>query len=142
TLAVSRTEPALRPSLRLPRRAMLLLCGACMLAACTTGPDEPPLTTVRPDVHVEVELAPLLSFDTPRVESEPGVLLRVEVPVRAAEDVHVRYRFLFVDGADVSLALDPAWRLQQVSPALPASLEATVVSPDVAGWRLEVRSAR
>jgi hypothetical protein len=123
-------------------RALLLLCTACLLSACTMQPAEPGLTTVRPNVHAEPELAPLLNFDAPVVESEPGVLLRVEITVRTAEDVDVRYRFIFVDGSDAPLESDPAWRRQQISPAAPSSFEATVISPDAASWSLEVRSAR
>lgn len=76
---------------------------------------------------------------------EEGPPLTVTVPIRALtdrKDLHVQYRFFFLDEKSLPLNRDPDWHYMQMPSRSQVFMRANALDSNARTWRLEIRPAR
>lgn len=80
-----------------------------------------------------------------KIVEEAGPPLTVTVPVRALtdnKDLHVQYRFFFLDTEGVPLNRAPDWHYMRMPSRSEVFMQANALDSTAKTWRLEVRPAR
>lgn len=79
------------------------------------------------------------------IVEEAGPPVRVTVPVRALtrrRDLHVQYRFMFLDEKGLPLNREPDWHYMRMPSRTQVFMQGNALDANAQDWRLEIRLAR
>ena len=139
---------------RITRQTFLVSVVAVILSSLSIGCGDRPKAPARarqdvlaaedyPQITVERRIRRTLAVSD--IVEDPGPPLSVTVPVRSLRkkrDIHVQYRFMFLDASGVPLYRDPDWHYMKMSARTQVFMQGNALDANARDWRLEIRRAR